>query len=187
MCTVTKCGCSGSDSSGVLAAIAAAVVGFVVGLYWLARYVVGPALIVASVLTWRWLSGAPMTGRRTTDATFRRGAVPPVLPPRRFGVRIHWSYWPGYQRAIVRCVLTALVIAGWLYPVATAATVTATAAAVTVVRYRAAIRHRLTRRRRGVIRVRATVLTRTGQPVAALTATVDAPTWSSVDEQAASR
>jgi hypothetical protein len=183
MCATNKCGCSSSsDSSGVLAVIGA----FFVGLYLLVRYVVGPVALVAAVLAWRWLSGSPMTGRpRKTGATFLHGAVAPALPPLRFGVRLHWPYWPGYQRAAVRWVLTALAVGGWLAPILTAAIVTvalgATVTAAVVARRRVAAL-------RGVIRVKAQVLTRDGQPIQAVAASasiIDAPSWSPTGERVA--
>lgn len=175
MCVVTQCGCGKSSSGGssTLGALAA-------GLVWLLQHVVAPVVAVAAVLAWRWLSGAAMTGK-PRPATWLRGAVPPARPARRFVPRIHWAYWPGWQRAIVRWAFTALVVAGWLYPLATALTVAAAVAAAATVRYRRAIRRAF---RPDVIRVRAEVVRR---PMAALTAHADAPVWPATAEQVVTR
>ncbi len=187
MCVVTQCGCKSGD--GVLSTIFSLVAGFVIGLVFLVRkvvvplvqHVVAPAVAIAAVFVWRWLSGASMTGK-ARPATFRRGAVPPVRPVRRrFAVRLNWAHWPGYQRALVRWVLTALTVSAVFYPLATALTVFTVLTAAITARYRYAIAARF---RTDVIRVRAEVVRR---PTAALTAQADAPTWSSATEQAAAR
>lgn len=187
MCTVTKCDCASSDS-GVWSVIVAFFTGLVFLARWvvkpLVKYVLAPATVVVAVLVWRWLSGADLTGRKRT-ATFRHGAVAPARPARRLARRINWAYWPGYQRAIVRWVLTALLAAAWLYPVATALAMLSIIAAAVAARYRETIRLVIRRTvRPDVIRVRATVEHR---PTAALTAHADVPLWSSAEDKAAAR
>jgi hypothetical protein len=188
MCAVTQCGCKSGD--GVLSTIFSLLAGFVIGLVFLVRkvlvplvrHVAAPAVAIAAVFVWRWLSGASMTGKART-ATFRRGSVPPVRPvQRRFAVRLNWAYWPGYQRALLRWVLTALTVSAALYPLATALTVLTVLTAAITARYRYAIAARF---RADVIRVRAAVVHR--QATAALTAQADAPVWSTTTEQAAAR
>ena len=185
MCTVTECGCrSTSSGGGVWSTIGSLIVGFVVGLVFLirrvivplVRHVVAPAVMIALVLAWRWLSGAAMTGK-ARPASFRRGAVPPARPARRFVARINWAYWPGWQRAIVRWVLTALVVAGLMWPAATTAAVVSVVLAAVVMRYRYAIatRVRSLRPRPSVLRVTAKVVHR---PTPALAASSTAPVWS---------
>jgi hypothetical protein len=186
MCVVTQCGCKSGD--GVLGTIFSLLAGFVIGLVFLVRkvlvplvqHVVAPAVAIAAVFVWRWLSGASMTGKART-ATFRRGSVPPVRPARRFVVRLNWAHWPGYQRALVRWVLTALTVSAAFYPLATALTVLTVLTAAITARYRYAIAARF---RADVIRVPAAVVRRSA---AALTAQADAPVWSTRTEQAAAR
>lgn len=96
--------------------------------------VVAGILWGAVKLAWRWLSGAPMRGRRTTGATFLHGAPPPGPVSWRHP---RWACWPGWHRAILRCAVTALAVTAWQWPLATAVTVALamlaiTAAAVTV-------------------------------------------------------
>ena len=182
MCPTRSCTCcaTGSDSGGVMSAIAA----FFIGVWWLIRYIVvplvkyvlAPVTVFSLVMAWRWLSGAALTGK-ARRATFRRGATPPARPARRFAVRINWAYWPGWQRAIVRWVLTALVVAGFMWPVATIAGVVAVVLAAVVMRYRYAIAQRVRslRPRPTVLRVTATVVDR---PTPALTASSNEPVWS---------
>jgi hypothetical protein len=182
MCSSSGCCCatSSSDEGGVLSVIAA----FVTGVWWLVRYiayplvkyVLAPATVFVLIMTWRWLSGAALTGK-ARPATFLRGAVPLARPVRRFTVRLNWAYWPGWQRAIVRWVLTALVVAGLMWPVATIAAVSAVVLAAVVVRYRFTIAQRVRwlRPRPAVVRVKAQVVDR---PTPALTAGSDATVWS---------
>lgn len=187
MCVVTECGCK-SSGTGVLSTIFSLLAGLVIGLVFLmrkvlvplVRHVVAPAVAIAAVFVWRWLSGASMTGKARA-ATFRRGSVPPARPARRFAVRLNWAHWPGYQRALVRWVLTALTVSAVLYPLATALTVLTVLTAGITARYRYAIAARF---RADVIRVRVEVVYR---PAPALTAHADAPVWSTANEQAAAR
>ena len=187
MCVVTECGCK-SSGTGVLSTIFSLVAGFVIGLVFLVRrvlvplvrHVVAPAVAIAAVVVWRLLSGAALNGR-TLIATFWRGSTPPARPVRRFVPRIHWACWPGYQRAIVRWVLTALTVCAVLYPLATALTVLTVIAAALTARYRYTI---IDRFRADVIRVRVEVIHRHAP---ALTAHADAPVWSATAEQAAAR
>ena len=182
MCPTRSCSCyattAGSDEGGVIAA-------FFVGVWFLIRYLVvplvkyvlAPATVLVLVMAWRWFSGAALTGK-ARPATFRRGATPPARPGRRFAVRINWAYWPGWQRAIVRWVLTALVVAGLMWPVATSAGVAAVVIAAVVMHYRYAITQRVRslRPRPAVVRVKAKVVT-PSQPLV-LTAASNEPVWS---------
>ena len=182
MCPTRSCTCcaTSSEEGGVLSVIAA----FCTGVWWLVRYiayplvkyVLAPVTVFCLVMGWRWLSGAAMTGK-ARPATFRRGATPPGRPARRFTVRINWAYWPGWQRAIVRWVLTALVVAGLMWPAVTTAAVVSVVLAAVVMRYRYAIAQqvRSLRPRPTVLRVTAKVVDR---PTPALTASSTAPAWS---------
>ena len=174
------CATSSSDEAGVLSVIAA----FCQGVWWLVRYiayplvkyVLAPATLFVLVMGWRWLSGAALTGK-ARPATFLHGAVPPARPVRRFTAGINWAYWPGWQRAIVRWVVTALVVTGLMWPAATIAAVAAVVLAAVAMRYRYAIatRVRSLRPRPAVLRVTAKVVHR---PTPALTASSTAPAWS---------
>ena len=189
MCPTRSCTCcaTGSDSGGVMSAIAA----FFVGVWFLIQYIVvplvkyvlAPVTVFSLVMAWRWLSGAALTGK-VRPATFRRGATPPARPARRFAVRINWAYWPGWQRAIVRWVLTALVVAGLMWPAATTAAVVSVVLAAVVMRYRYAIAQRVRslRPRPTVLRVTAKVVDR---PTPALTASSNEPDWSTATSEKA--
>jgi hypothetical protein len=180
------CATSSSDETGVLSVIAA----FCRGVWWLVRYiayplvkyVLAPATVFVLVMGWRWLSGAALTGK-ARPATFTRGAVPPARPARRFAARINWAYWPGWQRAIMRWVLTALVVAGLMWPVATIAAVVSVVLAAVAMRYRFAIatRVRSLRPRPAVVRVTAQVAP--SQP-RALSASSGDPVWSATTSAA---
>jgi hypothetical protein len=161
------------------------IAGFFVGLWWLLRYVVAPAVVIAAVLAWRWLSGAAMTGK-PRPATFLRAGVPPRRPARRFALRINWAYWPGWQRAIVRWVATVLVVAGLLWPVATTTVAIAVVLAAVVARYRYAIAEwvRSLRPRSAVVRVPAQVTPSQSLP---LTACSGDQVWSAMTPSATTR
>jgi hypothetical protein len=173
----SHCCCSTPDSEGGVLSVVAA---FFVGVWWLLRHLVAPlvkhvlapATVFLLIIASRWFSGAALTGR-ARPATFTRGAVPPARPARRFAVRINWAYWPGWQRAVVRWVATALVVAGLMWPVATIAAVTAVVLTVVAVRFVIA---RRVRSRPAVLRVTAQVGDR---PTPALTADRAAPVWAS--------
>ena len=122
MCTVVNtCGCHQAAPVGPMV---------IAGLLWR-----------AAKLAARWLSGAPLRGHRTTDATFLHAAHPPGPVSWRHP---RWACWPGWQRATVRWVLTALAVTAWLWPIATTAVVAlavvATAAAAVVTHRRRAHR-----------------------------------------------
>jgi len=118
---VVSVGSGGSKSSGV-EVLAAVLVGLALGLWWLARTVFGPVLLVAGVLAWRWLSGANLSGRPRA-AAFLRGSSWAASPLRLDVLGLVWMHWPGYRRAVVRWALTAVVIGGCVYPLATAVVV----------------------------------------------------------------
>jgi hypothetical protein len=136
-----------------------------------------PVTVFVLVIAWRWFAGAALTGK-ARPATFTRGAVPPARTARRFAARINWAYWPGWQRAIVRWLVTALAVAGLLWPVTTGAAVATTVFAAVVMRYRYAIaaRVRSLRPQPAVVRVTAQVVDRS---TPALTAASGATVWSS--------
>jgi hypothetical protein len=78
----------------------------------------------------RFAVGLPLTGRRTTDATFFRGAVPPPESrPPWFGVELAWAYRSGLFRATARWAVVAVAVLVFVDPILTTTVVTA---AVTV-------------------------------------------------------
>jgi hypothetical protein len=126
MCRVV---CNGECATG---AFGPADVAYGVGasLWWLTRRVAAPTLLVAGVTAWRWFTGAAMLPDM------------PRLARPQWLARLRWSQWPRWQRAVTRTVLTAVVVAAWIAPLATILTVAAVATGTTfaavVVRRRAA-------------------------------------------------
>ncbi len=90
-------------------------------------------VIVGSV---RYLSGWPLVSEVTTGATWTR----PGRVPAGRRVRIGWSYWPIWQRAVTRWIVLTLAVAGGMWPlwtaVATGTAILGTAGAAGVTRYR---------------------------------------------------
>lgn len=118
-----------------------------VALWWLIRRVLAPLAVLTAVGMWRWLSGADLLrGGRRTGAGFMYASAVAWRPNPRFGVRVNWAYWPGWQRAVVRAVATGLFVAAVYAPMVTGISVTVvvvgTAAAAVVVRLRLRARSR---------------------------------------------
>lgn len=95
--------------------------------WWLLCRTVAPALVVAVVLAWRWLSGRPMSGRAGTS-WLRGGPAPGRVTWRT----PRWACWPGWCRAVVRWTATAVTAGLAMCPAATVAVVSVAVAAGSV-------------------------------------------------------
>lgn len=126
MCRVV---CNGECATGAFGQADVAY-GVGAGLWWIARRVAAPTLLVTSVAAWRWFTGAALLPDM------------PRLTRPHWLARLRWSQWPRWQRAVTRTVLTGLLAAAWIAPLATILTVgaaaTATAVAAAIVRRRVA-------------------------------------------------
>jgi hypothetical protein len=131
------------------------------GFVWVCTHIVGPIIAIVSIMTWRWVTGAPMLPRLDRGSTFLRGAVKPE------GARVAWGWWPGYQRATVRILGIIVVISVLLWPVATAAVIII----ITVGVATTAVAIRIRARRAAGPRV-----------VAAVRAQPEQPTWSTMQQ-----
>jgi len=121
MCDVVVVSAGPGPRSSAWEVLAAVLCGLALGLWWLARRVLGPVLLVVVVLAWRWLSGARLSGRPRAATFLRASAVAPRLRLDLAVLGLVWTHGPGYQRAAVRWAVAAVVIGGCVDPAATAA------------------------------------------------------------------
>jgi hypothetical protein len=131
------------------------------GFVWVCTHIVGPLIAIVAIMTWRWITGAPMLPRLDRGSTFLRGAAKPE------DARIAWGWWPGYQRATTRMTGTIVVISALMWPIATGIAILTIAVIVTGVAVTARIRARRAEGPRIVAAVRA-------QP--------EQPTWSTMQQ-----
>jgi hypothetical protein len=136
-CTAASSSSGAGEGLGALVDIAALVL-----VYTIHKGVVPAAAWTAKQVA-RWTAGAPLTPagaryRRASGATWRRAGV--KLGTTRLG--LHWYAWPGWERAVARVVLVAVLLGVVFVPMAIVVVLAVLAAALL-----AAVAGRVRRRR----------------------------------------